>query len=145
MFLFFQSSYLCRFSSFLVLKVQEFEKINGHWSMPDLEPKPEMIDGQLSKTEDPDEGCTKSGGDPADRPGFQETDNKQPIINDVANFTKEKPVNGKANGTGEESCIADDASKASDMTDPMEIDELRISAGQNKLVDDPPTNIKVTF
>ncbi|CAH8474380.1 unnamed protein product [Schistosoma margrebowiei] len=123
-------------------KVQEFEKINGHWSMPDLEPKPEMIDGQLSKTEDPDEGCTKSGEDSAGRPGFQETDSKQPIINDVANLTKEKPVNGKANGTGEESCIADDASKASDMTDPMEIDELRISAGQNKLVDDPPTNIK---
>ncbi|TNN19008.1 Chromodomain-helicase-DNA-binding protein isoform 1 [Schistosoma japonicum] len=123
-------------------KVQEFEKINGHWSMPDLEPKPEIIDAQSSKTEDPDEIYTKDIGDVADRSGSQEIDNRQPTVNSASTFIKEKTINGKANGTGEESCIADDASKASDKTDPMEIDELRIFAGQNKVVDDPSTTTK---
>nr|CAH8824715.1 unnamed protein product [Trichobilharzia regenti] len=129
-------------------KVQEFEKINGHWSIPELEPKPENKDTELPKTEDPNEVVlTKNVGDVENCSAVTETNNhnnKQPVISDVDSLGKEKTVSTKVtSGTGDETCLADDASKASDKTDPMEIDELRIIAGQNKVTDDPQTNTKV--
>ncbi|VDQ17696.1 unnamed protein product [Trichobilharzia regenti] len=86
----------------------------------------------MPKTEDPNEVVlTKNVGDVENCSAVTETNNnnKQPVI--------------MTSGTGDETCLADDASKASDKTDPMEIDELRIIAGQNKVTDDPQTNTKV--
>ncbi|CAH8455229.1 unnamed protein product [Heterobilharzia americana] len=122
-------------------KVQEFEKINGHWSMPDLAPKPVNNDLELPKTEDPIEVSTKIE-DTESCCVTTELNDKQSVLSDSVLLGKEKALNAKISNAGDESCLADDASKASDKTDPMEIDEVRVAVGQNKVTDDTSTNPK---
>ncbi|THD26034.1 Chromodomain-helicase-DNA-binding protein Mi-2 [Fasciola hepatica] len=99
-------------------KVREFENINGHFSMPEAMPKPNETNGEAGAEI---EKATES----------ELTDVSTAVKSGDSNIATDASDRVKPNGFGEDCISADDASKASDKTDPMELDEQKATKCTN--------------
>lgn len=107
------------------LQVREFESINGHFSMPEAEPKPDQINGEAA-------GETEKTAEPGEADSLNAVKSSDNIVSTDAT-DRVRP-----SGSGDDYISADDASKASDKTDPMELDEQKTAKCINSATAENP-------